>query len=197
MRLLAPTVLRIAPADLRRRAQERFGGELRRTGSFTQLAMLGASACLRDTSGAAAGNGPLGVLWTSVHGTLASTRAALEELRSGGPLMPFTFIATQPHYAAALLARRGEPVARSAFVYLEPGGERWLAELARAWLRQDCGRVLLGWVEESAADASMETAPHQSDWCLLAAGPAGAEPIAGSGFLRAVAGAISSSSRPA
>jgi len=189
VRLVAPTALRVPAAELKRRAHERFGDELRRAGSFAQLTLLGATACLE----AAGGGGLLGMLWTSAHGTLLSTRAALGELRSGEPLMPFTFIATQPHLAAALLARRGIPVARSAFLYLEPGGERWLVELARVWLG-DCERVLVGWVEESAADG----VAHQSDWCVLAETPADSEPVPapGSGFLRALAGAISSSSPP-
>jgi hypothetical protein len=160
MRLLAPTVLRLAPAQLRARVGQRFGAQLRRAGSFAQLALLGAEACL-DAAGAGR---TLGVLWGSAHGALLSTRAALAEQREEGePVMPFTFVATQPHLAAALLAQRSHPVARSAFLYVAADDWPWLMHLARAWLA-DCERVLLGWVEESAA----EDVPHQSDWCALA-----------------------------
>ena len=160
MHLLAPTVLRIAPRELRARAHARFGGELRRAGSFAQLCLLGAQDCLD----AAPARGPLGMLWTSTHGALLATRAALADgLSRGEPAMPFTFVATQPHLAAALLVQRSHPIARSAFVYLAAEGWPWLARLARAWLA-DCGGILVGRVEESIA----EDVAHQSDWCLLA-----------------------------
>jgi len=165
--MLAPTALRIAPAELRTLAHKRFGDKLRRAGSFAQLTLLGARACLEEArqneAGRTEGAESLGLLWGSSRGAALSTHAALHDLRSGDPVMPFTFVATQPHLGAALFAQHVHPVTRSAFLYLEPGGEPGLVELARAWLR-DCDRVLVGRVEESAAD----DASHQSDWCLLA-----------------------------
>lgn len=184
MQLLAPTVLRFAPRELRARAQARFGGELRRAGSFAQLCLLGAQECLD----AAPAGGPLGMLWTSTHGALLATRAALADgLSRGEPAMPFTFVATQPHLAAALLAQRSGTLARSAFIYLAAEGWPWLARVAQAWLA-DCGRVLVGRVEESLA----EDVAHQSDWCLLTHGPAQprSAPLEGSDFLRALRGAL-------
>jgi hypothetical protein len=167
LRLLASTVLRVAPAELRSRARGRFGGELRRAGSFAQLSLLGAQACL-DAAGAGRA---LGLLWTSAHGALLATRAALvEQLQECEPVMPFTFVATQPHLAAALLAQRSHTVARSAFLYLGPDGWPWLMHVARAWLA-DCDQVLVGWVEESTT----EDVAHQSDWCLLASGAGGVQ----------------------
>ncbi len=164
MQLRAPTVLRIAPGELRARAHARFGGELRQAGSFAQLCMLGAQACLD----AAGGKRPLGVLWTSARGAALATRAALEDgLQPGAPAMPFTFVATQPHLAAALLAQRSHAIARSAFLYLAAGDWPWLARLAQAWLAE-CGQVLVGRVEESDAAGSA----HQSDWCLFTNEPA-------------------------
>jgi hypothetical protein len=178
--LLAPTVLRVAPHELRDRARERFGGELRRAGSFAQLCVLGAQACLD----AAGDRGPFGMLWTSTHGALLATRTALADGRQRGePAMPFTFVATQPHLAAAFLAQRSHKVARCAFLYLAAEGWPWLARLAQAWLA-DCGQVLVGRVEESATDSIA----HQSDWCLLANRPAEvlrASPV-DSEFLRAL-----------
>ena len=158
MLTLAPTALRIAPAGLKDRVRERFGDKLRRAGSFAQLTMLGAAACLD----AARTAGTLGMVWTSARGALLATHSALAELRAGEPLMPYTFIATQPHLAAALFAQHVHPLARNAFLYLDAQGEPWLRELARAWF-EECDRVLIGQVEESS-DPALE---HRSEWYLL------------------------------
>jgi len=155
--LAAPTVTRIGAAELAPRVRERFGGELRRAGTFAQLCLLGAQACLD----AAPKSASLGVLWASGHGAVGAARAAIAEAASGEPVMPFTFVATQPHLAATLLAQRSLPVARAAFVHPELAGWPLLLRLARAWLT-DCDQVLLGWVEEAAAGGE-----HQSDWCVL------------------------------
>jgi len=153
--------LRIPPPELRSLVHARFGDRLRRAGSFAQLTVLGAAACLEQ----AGGGGTLGMLWTSRRGAVLATRAALAELRSGEPLMPYTFLATQPHLATPLFAEHVHPLARCAFLYLEPGQDTVLATLARAWT-STCDRVLLGRVEESAA----ADAPHESDWRLLRRG---------------------------
>jgi hypothetical protein len=156
--LVAPTVLRIAPEEMAARTRERFGGELRRAGSFAQLCLLGAQACLDS----APGRTSLGVLWASRHGALAAARTALQEAASGEPVMPFTFVATQPHLAATLLAQGSAPVARAAFVHIEPSGWPRLLSLAQTWLAS-CEQVLVGWVEEAAE----KDGTHQSDWCVL------------------------------
>jgi hypothetical protein len=164
MRLLAPTVLRVTPEDFPARVRARFASDLRRTGGFAQLCLLGAQACMD----ACAGEGPLGVLWSSKLGALKAIRAGLDDsLRRGAPVMPFTFIAMQPHLAGALLAQRGHPVTRSAHLHL--AGESWslLLRAAQGWLAE-CERVLIGWVEES--DAAERA--HRSDWCLLQRKPA-------------------------
>src|SRR5207248_5208971 len=113
-------------------------------------------------------------LWTSSHGALAAAHAALDEGRGGAPVMPFTFIATQPHLAAALLARQAS-LNRAAFVHVE--GDTWpsLLHVAAHWLRE-CDEVLVGWVEEGAEKQGIA----QSDWCLLRRRPAAArcEPLA-------------------
>jgi len=168
MYLVAPTVLRVAPEELSARTRARFGAELRRAGGFAQLCLLGAQACLD-----AAGPGEsLGVLWSSGHGAAHAARAALADwLQSGEPVMPFTFIATQPHLTAALLAQRSHPIARSAFLYLGADAWPWLLRLAQAWLGE-CEQVLVGWVEESNAESNAEGAAHQSDWCVVRRRPA-------------------------
>ena len=177
MYLLAPTVLRIAPEELPAQVRARFGSELRRSGAFAQLCMLGAQACLD----AAGDDGPLGVLWSSRLGALHASRAALDEgLQRGEPAMPFTFIGMQPHLAGALLAQRGHPVTRSAHLHL--ADEDWSLPLsvAQGWLAE-CERVLVGWVEESASSS----VAHRSDWCLLRnepfAGAVRAEPVQNEG----------------
>lgn len=152
--LAAPTVLRIPAAELGSRVRKRFGAELRRTGAYAQLCLLGAQACLD----AAASSGPLGVLWSSSRGPVSAVRAVLAEAAGGEPVMPFSFVAIQPHLAATLLAQRGFQVERAAFVRIEDDAWPWLLAQAQAWLGV-CERVLLGRVEEG------ET--HQSDWCLV------------------------------
>jgi hypothetical protein len=159
MHLLAPTVVRAAPGEMPARVRARFGAELRRAGSFTQLGLLGAQACLD----AAPGEGPLGVLWASARGARDATRAALDDsLRRREPVMPFAFIATQPHLAGAFLAQRSIPVTRTAHLHLAVDAWPWLLHLGRCWLAE-CAHVLVGWVEESNGEDAM----HRSDWCVL------------------------------
>ena len=159
MYLLAPTVLRIAPEELTGQVRTRFGSDLRRSGGFAQLCMLGAQACLEAIEDV----GPLGVLWSSRLGALHAVRAALDEsLPRGEPAMPFTFIGMQPHLAGALLAQRGHPVTRSAHLHLADEDWSLLLSVAQGWLAE-CERVLVGWVEESDSAGIA----HRSDWCLL------------------------------
>ena len=159
--LAAPTVMRVPAAELAQRARERFGGELRRAGRFAQLCLLGAQACL-DAAGP---RGPMGVLWSSSRGPVSAVRAVLAEAASGEPVMPFSFVAIQPHLAATILAQRGVAVTRAAFVHTEDDAWPWLLAQGASWFKT-CERVLLGRVEEG------ET--HQSDWCLLRDKPAAA-----------------------
>jgi len=146
--------LRIPPGELAQRVRDRFGGELRRAGTFAQIGMLGAVACLDAAPRAAS----LGVLWSSTYGAREAALAALAETASGEPVMPFTFIATQPHLLATLLAQHGAPVTRAAFLHVEEGALPLLLDLAKAWLGP-CDAVLLGRVEEGD--------PHLSEWRLL------------------------------
>lgn len=159
MYLFAPAVLRIEPGEMPARVRARFGTDLRRAGLFAQLCLLGAQTCLD----AVRGDGPLGVLWASELGAQHATHAALDDsLRRGEPAMPFTFIATQPHLAGALLAQRSYPVVRTAHLHLGADDWPWLLRLAQGWLAE-CERVLVGWVEES----TVEGVPYRSGWCML------------------------------
>ena len=156
--LAAPTVQRIAVTELGPRTRERFGAELRRAGVFAQLCLLGAQACI-DT---VPRRGSLGMLWASGHGAVGAARAALLEAARGEPVMPFTLIGTLPHLAATLLAQRSVPLARAAFVHIQPESWPWLLAIAQSWLA-GCEQVLVGWVEEAPEKKGM----HQSDWCVL------------------------------
>jgi hypothetical protein len=159
MVLLSPTVLRIARDELSARVRERFGPDLRRSGSFAQICMLGAQACLD----AAGGGGTLGVLWSSRLEDQRAMHVVLDHsLKLGEPAMPFAFMGMQPHLAGTLLAQRGTPVGRSAHLHLEDEDWPLLLSTSQAWLRE-CDRVLFGRVEESQQDG----VPHQSDWCVL------------------------------
>ena len=166
MLLLAPTLVKLAPAELADAVRTRFGSELRRLGVFTQLCQVGAQACME----ACGADGRLGVLVATEHGALTAARAALDGgLRRGEPAMPYTFIATQTNLAGALLARRSHDMARAACLYLEAEDWPWLLRIARSWLAQ-CERVAVGWVEEAA-----QGEPHRSHWCMFvrqAAAPA-------------------------
>lgn len=146
--------LRIPRDQLAERVRQRFGGELRRAGTFAQVGMLGAVACLEAAPRASS----LGVLWCSTYGAREAAEAALAEIAGDQPVMPFTFVATQPHLLATLLAQRGMPVTRAAFVHVDPSRWPMLLDLARTWLGT-CEAVLLGYVEEGQ--------PHCSDWRLL------------------------------
>jgi hypothetical protein len=146
--------LRIPRDQLAERVRGRFGGELRRAGTFAQIGMLGAVACLEAAPRASS----LGILWRSTHGAREAAEAALAEVAGSEPVMPFTFVATQPHLLATLLAQHGAPVTRAAFVHVDPSASPILLGLAQAWLKS-CEAVLLGYVEEGQ--------PHCSDWRLL------------------------------
>jgi len=152
--LAAPTVMRVPAGELSARSRDRFASDLRRAGGFAQLCLLGAQACLD----AARPGGSLGVLWSSSRGPVNAVRAVLAEAASGEPVMPFSFVAIQPHLAATILAQRGVDVTRAAFVRIEDETWPWLLAQAASWL-ETCERVLLGRVEEGEV--------HQSDWCLL------------------------------
>lgn len=165
MYLHEPSVLRIDPGELASLVRAHFGSELRRAGGYNQIGLLGARACLARAGCA----GPIAVLCVSEHGALQETRAALgEDLQRGEAAMPFSFIATQPHLAGALLAQRGHVVTRVAHVYLAADAWPWMLSIAHGWLAAQERAVLAGWVEEAAAPA----AAHRSDWCVLKNDPA-------------------------
>lgn len=87
-----------APDELPNAVRTALGKPLRRAAPLTQLALLGALACLP----AERRQRPTALLWQSTRGPRQETRAMLEEICTGaGEPMPFEFLATQPALAAA------------------------------------------------------------------------------------------------
>lgn len=87
-----------APDDLPAAVRAALGKPLRRAAPLTQLALVGALACLP----AERRQRPTALLWQSTRGPRRETRAMLEEICTGaGEPMPFEFLATQPALAAA------------------------------------------------------------------------------------------------
>lgn len=87
-----------APDDLPAAVRAALGKPLRRAAPLTQLALVGALACLP----AERRQLPTALLWQSTRGPRQETRAMLEEICAGaGEPMPFEFLATQPALAAA------------------------------------------------------------------------------------------------
>lgn len=125
------------PAELSGAVRASLGKPLRRAAPLTQLALLGALACLPEERRIL----PTALLWQSTSGPRQETLALLAEMRGGGEPMPYDFLATQPVIAAAqiqsflpgLQAATHLPLARE-------GAANWslLLGLARAWL--DDGR---------------------------------------------------------
>ncbi|MBS1139906.1 MAG: hypothetical protein H6R13_1359 [Proteobacteria bacterium] len=87
-----------APADLPNAVRTTLGKPLRRAASLTQLALLGAFACLPEERR----HQPTALLWQSTSGPRLETITLLEEICDGAAEpMPYDFLATQPAIAAA------------------------------------------------------------------------------------------------
>lgn len=91
---------RLTPADLTAAVRQALGKPLRRAAPLTQLALIGALACLP----AERRNRPTALLWQSTSGPRQETRILLDEVCAGAAEpMPYDFLATQPAIAAAQL----------------------------------------------------------------------------------------------
>lgn len=112
------------------------GKPLRRATAQTQLALVGALACLPDSHRQL----PTALLWQTTHGPREETIALLEEvcLGSAEP-MPYDFLATQPTIAAAQI-QPWLPGLQSATIFQldTKGTAQWslLLALATQWLAQ-------------------------------------------------------------
>ncbi len=85
------------PTELADAVRATLGKPLRRAAALTQLALVGALACLPPERR----NLPTQLLWQSTSGPRQETLALLEEMAEGGEPMPYDFLATQPAIAAA------------------------------------------------------------------------------------------------
>ena len=87
-----------APADLPGAVRAALGKPLRRAAGLTQLALVGAFACLPEERR----HLPTALLWQSTSGPRLETITLLEEICDGAAEpMPYDFLATQPAIAAA------------------------------------------------------------------------------------------------
>lgn len=87
------------PGELAAATKATIGKSLRRPSGLTQLALVGALACLPPEKRAL----PTALLWQTASGARAETAVLLEEARGAGEPMPYDFLATQPAIAVATL----------------------------------------------------------------------------------------------
>lgn len=132
-----------APDALAAEVRVAIGKPLRRAAPLTQLALLGACACLSDEQR----RQPTILLWQSTSGPRRETLALLDEVCLGAAEpMPYDFLATQPALAAAQI-QPFLPGLQSA-MHLPQDSEtstNWstLLALANLWLEQGrCAQVL-------------------------------------------------------
>ena len=104
--LTTPLSQQFSPEALAAAVRAALGKPLRRAAPLTQLALVGALACLPEDRR----HQPTALLWQSTSGPRAETQVLLREICSGsGEPMPYDFLATQPTIAAAQI-RPGDHV---------------------------------------------------------------------------------------
>lgn len=109
------------------------GKPLRRAAGLTQLAVVGALACIP----AERRHLPTALLWQSTSGPRQETVHLLEETCSGGEPMPYDFLATQPAIAAAQIQPSMPGLLSAMHMPLDTAGiANWslLLTLAGNWL---------------------------------------------------------------
>lgn len=153
------------PKELPAAVRAAAGKPLRRATALTQLALLGALACIP----AERRKLPSALLWQSTRGPTEETRTLLNEVCLGaGEPMPFDFLATQPAIAAAQILPF-LPGLQSAthFPLAEAGCAQWatLLQLADNWLTEArYQQVLIAHLDAQSDLASGE-------WLLLGREP--------------------------
>ena len=148
------------PAELADGVRATLGKPLRRAAPLTQLALVGALACLP----AERRNLPTLLLWQSTSGPRQETLALLDEMAEGGEPMPYDFLATQPAIAAAQIQPYLPGLIAASHCPLDLDGQaHWatLLMLAEQWLATGrCQQVLCAQLDTWVEDAS-------SNWLLL------------------------------
>lgn len=88
-----------SPAELAAAVKASLGKSLRRPSGLTQLAIVGALACLPPERRSL----PTALLWQTASGPRAEATVLLQEARGAGEPMPYDFLASQPAIAVATL----------------------------------------------------------------------------------------------
>lgn len=134
--LLAAISQQYSRNELATAVRATLGKPLRRATALTQLALVGALACLPEDRRRL----PTALLWQTTHGPRHETIALLEEVCLGAAEpMPYDFLATQPTIAAAQI-QPFLPGLQSATIFQldTEGAAQWalLLSLAANWLTQ-------------------------------------------------------------
>lgn len=146
---------RFAPAELPAAVCAALGKPLRRAAPLTQLALVGALACLPADRRAL----PTALLWQSTSGPRLETLTLLDEVCSGSAEpMPYDFLATQPAVAAAQIQSFLPGLQTAMHLPLDSQGvANWslLLSLAIVWLNEGrCAQVLCAQLDHAADAAS-------------------------------------------
>ena len=144
-----------APANLPAAVRAALGKPLRRAAPLTQLALVGALACLpaeRRTL-------PTTLLWQSTSGPRLETLTLLDEVCGGSAEpMPYDFLATQPAIAAAQIQSFLPGLQTAMHLPLDSEGvASWslLLSLAIIWLDEGrCAQVLCAQLNHTSDAAS-------------------------------------------
>ena len=144
-----------APADLPAAVRAALGKPLRSAAPLTELALVGALACLPAESRTL----PTALLWQSTSGPRLETLTLLEEVCNGsGEPMPYDFLATQPAIAAAQIQSFLPGLQTAMHLPLDSEGvANWslLLSLAIVWLNEGrCDQVLCAQLDHAADAAS-------------------------------------------
>jgi hypothetical protein len=144
-----------APADLPAAVRAALGKPLRRAAPLTQLALVGALACLPAERRAL----PTALLWQSTSGPRLETITLLDEVCCGSAEpMPYDFLATQPAIAAAQIQSFLPGLQTAMHLPLDSEGvANWslLLSLAISWLNEGrCAQVLCAQLDHAADVAS-------------------------------------------
>ena len=140
--LLAHVAVDPLPADWRGRLADRLGESPRRLGSWAELALYGARACLDAAHEPALPAGAT-LRVASLSGPLRATRTVIDQARAGMP-MPFAFMQSQPSQMLAALSRHLAWQGDAGFTLSRDPQ----AVLQLAQLEAGPAGLLIGWVEE-------------------------------------------------
>ena len=132
------------PTDWRALLAHHVGNRVRRLGSWAELGLHGALACLA-TAGESQLPAEAGLLVCSQHGPAMAMRSAVMQGQGELP-MPLTFVQTQPSQLLATLSAQLQWCGDGRFV--AQADPLAVLQLALAMAEQQPGGLLLGWVNE-------------------------------------------------